>query len=66
VKNALPLLERAAQLNPEEAAIQYQLGRALQKAGRPVEAGAAFARVRDLKSRSLDREVNALNPRSAP
>lgn len=59
---ALPLLERAAKLNPEESAIQYQLGRAYQKAGKPAAAAAAFARVKELKSRSLAKEVNALSP----
>ena len=59
---ALGLLERAAQMNPEEAAIQYQLGRALQKAGKDAEARAAFGRVKDLKSKSLRKELDILSP----
>jgi tetratricopeptide (TPR) repeat protein len=62
IQDALPLLERAARLNPDETAVQYQLGRALQKAGRQSEARTAFAKVRELKSRSLDKEVNILSP----
>lgn len=62
VKQALPLLERAAAMNPEESGIQYQLGRALQKAGRELEAKIAFARVKELKEKSLRKEVNILSP----
>ena len=65
-REALPLLERAATLKPDEASIQYQLGRALQKAGRTQEANAAFARVKDLKSRSLEKEVNSISPDTKP
>jgi tetratricopeptide (TPR) repeat protein len=65
-KEAIPLLERAAKLNPEEAAIQYQLGRALQKSGRTAEANAAFARVKELKSRLLRKEVDLLTPGAKP
>jgi tetratricopeptide (TPR) repeat protein len=61
-KQALPLLERAAKLNPDEAAIQYQLARALQKAGRAAEARAAFAKVKNLKGNSLQKEVDILSP----
>jgi tetratricopeptide (TPR) repeat protein len=63
---ALPLLQRAARLNPEESAVQYQLGRALQKAGRSAEARAAFARVKQLKESSLQKEVDALQPAGKP
>jgi tetratricopeptide (TPR) repeat protein len=63
-KEALPFLEHAARLKPDEAAVQYQLGRAFKRAGREGEAKAAFARVAELKSRSLDREVNLLSPGS--
>ena len=66
IPDALPLLERAARLKPDEAAVQYQLGRALQKAGRQSEAKAAYAKVRELKSRSLDKEVNILSPAAPP
>lgn len=67
LKDALPLLSRAAQLNPAEPAIQYQLGRALKKAGRSAEAEAAFGRVKELKSKSLQAEVDILDtaPRQA-
>jgi tetratricopeptide (TPR) repeat protein len=60
--DAIALLERAAVLNPEESAIQYQLGRAFQKAGKPEDARAAFARVKELKEKSLRKEVNILSP----
>jgi tetratricopeptide (TPR) repeat protein len=66
VHEALPLLERAAKLNPGESAIQYQLGRALQKLGRNAESRAAFARVQELKSKSLQREVDVISPGAKP
>jgi tetratricopeptide (TPR) repeat protein len=62
LKQALPLLERAAQLKPDEPAIQYQLGGALRKAGREVEAKAAFAKVKQLKEQSLKSEIDVLSP----
>ncbi len=62
IKDALLLLERAAKLNPDEPAVQYQLGRAFQKAGRAAEARAAFARVQQLKTGSLQREIRVLSP----
>ncbi len=66
VRQALPVLERAAKLKPDEAAIQYQLGRALQKAGRPAGASAAFARVKELKARSLKSEIDVLSSGREP
>lgn len=44
------LLERAVELNPDDAATQYQLARALQSAGRKQAAAEVFARARELKS----------------
>lgn len=46
---AIPLLEQAARHSPKEAAVQYQLARALQLAGRTAEAKQAFARVQALQ-----------------
>ncbi len=61
---ALPLLKNAAKQRPEESAIQYQLGRALQKLGREAEARAAFARVKEIKEKALRQEVRVLSPNS--
>ncbi|MFN8938536.1 MAG: tetratricopeptide repeat protein, partial [Acidobacteriota bacterium] len=47
---ALPLLEQAARRAPGEAAVQYQLARALNALGRKGEAAAAFARVARLRA----------------
>jgi tetratricopeptide (TPR) repeat protein len=63
-KEAVGYLERAAALNPEESAVQYQLGRAFQKTGREAEARTAFARVKELKEKSLRKELNILSPSS--
>ncbi len=63
---ALPVLEHAARLKPDEAAIQYQLGRALQKTGRPADASAAFARVKELKAKSLKSEIDVLSSGREP
>lgn len=46
---AIRRLEDAVKLNPEESSAWYQLGLALQKAGRSAEARAAMDRVRRLK-----------------
>jgi Flp pilus assembly protein TadD len=48
------MFQRAAELNPDEASAQYQLARALQAAGRKVEAARAFARARELKAAHTD------------
>ena len=64
VADALSVLQRAAKLNPDESGIQYQLGRALQKAGRESESKAAFARVKEIKDRALQKEVDAISPNS--
>jgi tetratricopeptide (TPR) repeat protein len=66
VRQALLFLDRAAKLKPEEPAIYYQLGRALQKDGRENEARAAFARLQQLKAGSLKREIDVLSPSSDP
>ncbi len=61
---AIRLLTQASKFNPEEPAIYYQLGQAYKKAGRPTEAQAALARVKDLKSRTLQKEIQVLSPAS--
>ena len=66
LKDALALLERAAKLKPDEPAIQYQLGRAFQKAGREPQARAAFERVKQLKATSLKGETDILSPGRSP
>jgi tetratricopeptide (TPR) repeat protein len=65
-KEALEFLERAAKARPEEAAVQYQLGRALRKSGREAEARAAFARVKGLKTASLEKEAGIVSPLQGP
>jgi tetratricopeptide (TPR) repeat protein len=59
--DAVPLLERAAKLKPLESAIPYQLGKAFQQQGKQAEARAAFARVKQLKDQSLNKEVDILS-----
>jgi Flp pilus assembly protein TadD len=65
-KEALEFLERAAKARPDEAAVQYQLGRALRKSGREAEARAAFARVKALKTTSLEKESEIVSPLQGP
>lgn len=60
---AVSLLQRAAVLKPDESAIQYQLAKAFQQQGKAAEAQAAFAKVKELKGRSLQKEVDILSPR---
>ncbi len=62
VKHALSCLQRAAKLKTDEPAVQYQLGRALRKAGREPEARAAFAAVKRLKETTLKSEIDVLSP----
>jgi Flp pilus assembly protein TadD len=50
---AVVLLQRAAQLNADEASVHYALAQALQATGRQAEARRAFARVRDLRAAAL-------------
>jgi predicted Zn-dependent protease len=65
-KEALEFLERAAKARPDEAAVQYQLWRALRKSGREAEARAAFARVKRLKNVSLEKESEIVSPLQGP
>ncbi|HUB84024.1 MAG TPA: tetratricopeptide repeat protein [Bryobacteraceae bacterium] len=52
---AVPLLRRAAALNPaDEVSVYYQLGKALEACGRTAEAHAALARVRDLRAAAAE------------
>ena len=60
---AVTFLKRAALLKPDESAIHYQLAKAFQQQGKSAEAQAAFARVKELKSRSLQTEMDILAPR---
>jgi tetratricopeptide (TPR) repeat protein len=66
VKEALESLEFAAKARPDEAAVQYQLGRALRKSGREAEARAAFARVKRMKTTSLEKESEIVSPLQGP
>jgi tetratricopeptide (TPR) repeat protein len=66
MKEALACLERAAKARPDEAAVQYQLGRALRKSGREAEARAAFARVKRMKTASLEKESEIVSPLQGP
>ncbi len=62
-QEAVLFLKKASILKPDESAIQYQLAKAFQQLGRDTEAKAAFARVKQLKSRSLQNAVDILSPR---
>ena len=57
LKDAVVNLERAANLKPDESAVQYQLARAYQKAGRTGEAQVAFGKVRALKAAGQQKEA---------
>jgi tetratricopeptide (TPR) repeat protein len=59
-QEAVPLLQKAAELNPGETAVYYQLGRALSACGREAEARRAMERVREIKSRDLDKAIQAV------
>ena len=52
------LLRQAAESNPQEASIFYQLAKALQALGREQEAQTALRKVRELRAQALDREVD--------
>jgi Flp pilus assembly protein TadD len=54
VTEAITLLRKAVELNPDDANAQYQLGRALQAGGEKVAAAQAFRHVRDLKAGALN------------
>jgi Flp pilus assembly protein TadD len=60
---ALPMLQHAAELNDTEAAVFYQLGRALQTLGRTGEAKTAIARVRELRASALQKETDYIETR---
>jgi Flp pilus assembly protein TadD len=53
-KAAVPLLEKASELNPDESAVLYQLSRALKAVGRDAESRKAAARVAELKRQGID------------
>jgi len=57
---ALPLLRKAAAMNPGAATVLYELGRALMAAGQTEEAGKAMERVRALRAGELQRDIQAL------
>jgi tetratricopeptide (TPR) repeat protein len=59
-REAVPLLQKAAELNPGETAVYYQLGRALSACGREAEARRVLERVREIKSRELDKAIEAV------
>lgn len=59
-REAVPLLQKAADLNPGETAVYYQLGRALSACGREAEARRVMERVREIKSRELDKAIEAV------
>jgi Flp pilus assembly protein TadD len=50
---AVVLLQKAVELNPDEANAYYQLGRALEACGRDAEARRALLRVQDLRAAAL-------------
>lgn len=62
-QEAVSFLKKASTLKPDESAIQYQLAKAFQQLGRETEAQAAFARVKQIKSRSLQDAVDIISPR---
>ena len=55
VAEAAVALQRAIELAPEDSSAHFLLGRALARAGRKVEADAAFARASELNQRLRDR-----------
>lgn len=59
-REAVPLLQKAAELNPGETAVYYQLGRALSASDREPEARKVMERVREIKSRELDKAIDAV------
>ncbi len=63
---AIPLLEGAAKRKPEETAVHYELAKAYRQAGRAAEASAELVKVKELKSRALQKEVEALHPAGKP
>ena len=59
---ALPFLETAAKLNPDEAAVWFQLARVYQALGRKAEATAARARYSAMREESLEKSQPVLPP----
>jgi len=57
---AIPLLQKGAELNPEGSELFYELGRALMAAGQTEAAERAMQRVRELKSLELERDAKTL------
>jgi Flp pilus assembly protein TadD len=57
---AVPLLQQAAELNPDEPSIFYLLASSLRAVGRGEEAKQALRRVTELHTSSLDAEKRAL------
>ena len=59
-RQAATLLERASKLNPTQAAVYYQLARALKLSGREAESRRALAKVKELKGGELKEEADFL------
>ena len=59
-KAAVPLLQQAAELNPDEPTVFYALASALRELGRLDEAKQALRRVNDLHTSTLDVEKKFL------
>jgi hypothetical protein len=53
------LLEKAAELNPDDSTVLYQLSRALKAAGRDAESRKTSARVAELKRQAVKRDQGA-------
>ena len=58
--DAIPLLQRSVELNPDGQQTYYLLAQALRADGRPAEAKAALDQLRTVKSHALQREQHAL------
>jgi Flp pilus assembly protein TadD len=54
---AVALFQRAAKLNPNESSVYYRLSQALKSAGRESEARTALQKVKELKSKNLQRDT---------
>jgi len=59
-KGAVPLLQQAAELNPDEPTVFYALASALRELGRTDEAKQALRRVNELHTSSLEVEKKFL------
>jgi len=59
-EQALPLLRRAADMNPDDSGALYLLARALRSEGRTQDADAAMHRVMELHTTAIDAERRAL------